>query len=588
MLARFSTAGCLLLSCALARPTTAQIAPRILHDGVGCIVAGQHAVIEALVEPSDDLATVKVYFRAEIYPAFFYVEAAPSEGRYQAVLPRPTQDVSVVVYYLEAVDRAFNSFRTEEFRPRVVRDPADCDEDSRQPAYIEGPAGITVGATAAGSSFPPGFLTEGILGTISLAAGRAAGSSTGTIIGIGAAAGAAAGVGVLVGGDDAETTTVPVASGPTTTTPITTSIPLTTTVPPSTGPVVACFDTVPNPPTIPVGETVRFDASCSQPRDEIASFVWEFHDGRDGREGRVVTRQYPSPGVFPAELVVTDIRGVQAQVEMEVRVSDTSGGPGGPGPGPGPTTTVPGSADLQVTGLNLSTPPPVLNAVEAYNVGYRNSGPDLDPTVTLVVSFNAAGAGGAPAPVSTPGCGTSSGGGSLTVSCFIGSLASGSAASKAISVRFASRDTYSVTATIFGGTSDPNPGNDSRSVNTMIPLKAGDALETSFLSEIQSASSGQVQASIEMNGLGTATTQGAGPSRHRMKPQPGPNVVAGYAAAADLEGALWKLDFSQTEGFVPGSIAVESGDVVSAASHAVVFRLAGIETRIGFRFRMEP
>jgi hypothetical protein len=586
MLARLSTAGWLLLSCVLARPATAQIAPRILHDGLGCIVAGQHAVIEALVEPTDDLITVKVYFRAEIYPAFFYVEAAPSGGSYQAVLPRPTRDVSAVVYYLEAVDRAFNSFRTEEFRPRVVRDPADCDEDSRQPAYVEGPDGITVGATAAGSSFPPGFLTEGIVGTIT-AAGRAAGGSTGTLIGIGAAAGAAAGVGILVGGGDAETTTIPAAGGPTTTVPITTSVPLTTSVP-ATGPVVACFDTVPNPPTIPVGETVRFDASCSQPRDEIASFVWDFNDGRDGREGRVVTRQYQSAGVFPAELVVTDIRGVQARVEKEVRVNETSGGPG-PGPGPGPTTTVPGSADLQVTSLNLTTPPPRVNQVEGYNVGYRNAGPDLDPTVTLVVSFNAAGAGGPPLPVSTPGCGTSSGGGSLTVSCFIGSLASGAAAAKAISVRFPNIDTYSVTATIFGGTSDPNPGNDSRTVNTGVnPLKAGGALETSFVSEIQSGTPGPIQASIEMNGLGISTTHGGGPSRLRMKPQPGPNVLAGYAAASDLEGALWKLDFSQTEGFVPGSITVESGEVIMASAHGVVFRLAGSETRIRFRFRMDP
>jgi hypothetical protein len=122
----------------------------------------------------------------------------------------------------------------------------------------------------------------------------------------------------------------------------------------------------------------------------------------------------------------------------------------------------------------------------------------------------------------------------------------------------------------------------------MIPLKAGDALETSFVSEIQSGSSGQVQASIEMNGLGTSTAQGRGPSRHRMKPQPGPNVLAGYAAAPDLEGAIWKLDFSQTEGFVPGSIAVEAGEVISASAHAVVFRLGGSETRIRFRFGMEP
>ncbi len=30
------------------------------------------------------------------------------------------------------------------------------------------------------------------------------------------------------------------------------------------------------------------------------------------------------------------------------------------------------------------------------------------------------------------------------------------------------------------------------------------------------------------------------------------------------------------------------GEAVSASSHAVVFRLSGTETRIRFRFRMEP
>jgi len=588
---RLSIAGILLLLLALPRAVSAQIAPRILHDGVECIVSGQHAVIEALVEPAGDLVTVKVYFRAEIYPAFFYVEAEPSAERYRAVLPRPTRDVSSVVYYLEAVDSAFNSFRTEEFHPRVVQDSADCEEDETRPPYVEGPAAITVGATAPGAAFPPGFLTEGIVGTIT-AAGRAAGGSTAAVVGIGAAAGAAVGVGILAGrGSDAATTTAPAASGATTTAPVTTSTPLTTSVSPAE-PLVACFDTVPNPPTIPVGETVRFDASCSRPRDQIVSFVWDFNDGRDGREGRVVTRQFQSAGVFPAELVVTDARGgVQARVEKNVRVIEVVSvpSPGSPAPGPGPTTTttVPGNADLSVTALTFS-PPTSVGADEAYTVAYLNAGPDLDPTVTLVVSFNAAGAGGAPTTVSTPGCGTSTGGGSLTVSCFIGALASGASGSRTISVQFPSIDTYSITATIFGGTSDPVPANDSRSVNTVVTLKAGDALTTSFLSEIQSESSARIQASIEMNGLRTSTQNGRWSSHYRMKAQPGPNVLAGYAAAADLEGALWKFDFSQTEGFASGSITVESGDVVSGGTHAVVFRLAGSETRIRFRFSMEP
>src|SRR3972149_4664619 len=107
---RLSIAGILVLWWALPRPASAQIAPRILHEGLGCIVAGQHAVIEALVEPADDLVTVKVYFRAEIYPAFFYVEAVPSGGRYRAVLPRPTRGGSAEVCRHQAGAQHFSLF----------------------------------------------------------------------------------------------------------------------------------------------------------------------------------------------------------------------------------------------------------------------------------------------------------------------------------------------------------------------------------------------------------------------------------------------------------------------------------------------
>ncbi len=571
MLARLWIAGCLFLSCGLARPAEAgQIAPRILHEGLTCLIAGQHAVVEALVEPSDDLVTVKVYFRAEIYPAFFYVVAERSGEYYQGVLPRPTRDVAAVVYYLEAVDSAFNSVRTEEFRPRVVSDAADCDKDPTQPTYLEGPANITVGATAAGSTFPPGFLGDGITGTIS-AAGRAAGGNTGTLVGIGAAAGAAAGVGIIVSGDDSATTTAPAGSGPTTTVPITTSA-LTTSVPASQS-LVACFDTSPNPPTIPVGETVRFDASCSQPRDEIATYVWDFNDGRDGRDGRVVTRQYTRAGVFGAELVVTDVRGLQARVEKDVTVVEAPGGGGG-GPGPGPAKVITISKGGPTTAsVGVQFP---------YNITITNTGSSPASGITMtdtlpgslvivLVTFTA----------NADNCGQAAN----TVTCTAATLAPGASFTVTITVRPTSAGSITNVANVV--TVSPSESS-SASRSTAVALRALRELHAEFLSEIQSASSSQVQASIEMNGLGTSITQGAGPSRHRMKPQPGPNVLAGFAAGSDLEGALWRLDFSATEGFVPGSLAVEAGEVVSASSHTVIFRLTGVETRIRVRFRIDP
>jgi hypothetical protein len=563
-----------------------QTTPRILHDGLKCIVAGRHVILDALVEPADDLVTVKAYFRAEIYPAFFYVEMTPTAGRFRAVLPRPMQDIQSVVYYLEAVDSAFNSLRTEEFRPRVAIEPEECADDGPPPAYLEGPASITVGQTTAGSNFPPGFLTDGIIATITTA-GRVAGEGgAGTLLAVGAAGGAAAGVGILVaGGDDSATTTV-VAGSPTSVPASTTTVAVTT-VPPSAAPLKACFETEPNPPTIPVGATVRFDASCTTPeRELIALYSWTFGDGRDGREGRVINRVYPEPGIFTAELTVTDLSGNQDRTSKDVRV-EAAPAPG-PGPGSGPTSTVPGTSDRAITGLSGPTSGVNVNTTATYNVTFINNGPDLDPTVTVIVSFNAANATSlSPIAIATAGCGTSSGGGSLVFTCFIGSLGSGAGGSRALSVQYRSADTYNISASISGGTSDPNPGNNGGNLATTVTLRSGLALETAFSSEIRSSAPGGVQATIELNSADTAATDDTAPARFRLKSRSGRNVLVGHALGS-LDGALWRFDFETSEGFVPGSLFVEAGEVVALGSRSVVLRLSGSEAVVRLRFQLEP
>jgi uncharacterized repeat protein (TIGR01451 family) len=172
-----------------------------------------------------------------------------------------------------------------------------------------------------------------------------------------------------------------------------------------------------------------------------------------------------------------------------------------------------------------------------------------------------------------------------TVTCTAGSLAPGASFTVTITVRPGAAGAITNTARVVSASPSESS---TASRSTAVALKAGDALETSFLSEIQSSSSGRVRTSIELNGLRTSASEGGGPSRNRMKPQPGPNLLEGHAEAPDLEGALWKLDFSQSDRFVSGSLGVEAGDVVSVSSHAVVFRLSGTESRIRFRFRMEP
>jgi PKD domain len=591
--AGWSLLGSLLL---LPSPSRAQApgGPRILHDGLRCIAAGRHPIVDALVEPADGLVTVKAYFRAEFSPLFYFVEMSREGDRFRGVLPKPSSTVQSMVYYLEAVDSTFNSLRTEEFHPRIVAAPSDCENDGPPAAYLEGPGNITVGATGPGPSFPMGFLTDGIVGTIS-AAGRAAAASggigSGTLLAIGAAAGGAVGVGIVAGKGGEATSTAPSGVATTSVNATTTSA-VTSTIPPVSGAVTACFDTEPNPPVVFVGGTVRFDASCTKPsRDEIASYLWDFNDGRDSKDGRVVNRVYNDPGVFPAELIVTDLHGNQGRISKDVRVDAlTTPGPGGPGPGPGPTSTVPGSADLQISGFSgpatLGSHPSNGN----YSVSFRNNGPDLDPTVTVVTVFAASGAGGAPTAVSIPGgCGTSGGGGSLSVSCFIGALGSGGTGSLALTVRFPSADTYRVNTSIFGGTSDPSPGNNGGFVQTAVNLKAGTSpLEAAFVTEIQSAARGQIQATLELNGTETSLADDTGPRRQVMKARPGRNVAIGFATGPSLDGALWRIDFSSTERFVPGSLVVEGGEVAGLDAYRVMFRLSSGAPRVRFRFQLEP
>lgn len=195
----------LFISLLFSATVWSQPGPRILHAGLNCILAGENVILEALVEPPDELITIKAYFRADVYTLFYYVEMTQVGDVYQAVLPKPSPQIPGVIYYLEAVDSAFNSARTAEFHPEVVVDQSSCRETNpTPPAYFEGPANITVGATGEGASFPPGFLTEGIVGTIA-ATGRVVatgGAGVGTAVAVAAAGGAAVGVGLLATGGD--------------------------------------------------------------------------------------------------------------------------------------------------------------------------------------------------------------------------------------------------------------------------------------------------------------------------------------------------------------------------------------------------
>jgi hypothetical protein len=211
---------------------------------------------------------------------------------------------------------------------------------------------------------------------------------------------------------------------------------------------------------------VRFDATCSRAGNAaVTAYAWNFNDGGPAAEGPVVTRVYRRTGVFPAELTLRDADGNEARARQDVRVEDVPGPGPNPGPAPGATTTVPGTADLAIAAISPSPNVPT-RAGATYTIAYRNDGPDADPSVTLVALFDKATEGAAPAPISTPGCESARDRGTLTVTCLLGGMGPGVADSKVLTVSYLVPDTYFVTVTIAGGTADPRPDNNQRSLAT--------------------------------------------------------------------------------------------------------------------------
>jgi PKD repeat protein len=82
------------------------------------------------------------------------------------------------------------------------------------------------------------------------------------------------------------------------------------------------------PPSPIVGDSTVFsatvtDATNADASTQVASYVWDFGDGRSGT-GRTVTHTYTRPGAFPVTLVITDFLGRAAQVSRTVTVASAS------------------------------------------------------------------------------------------------------------------------------------------------------------------------------------------------------------------------------------------------------------------------
>jgi hypothetical protein len=102
------------------------------------------------------------------------------------------------------------------------------------------------------------------------------------------------------------------------------------------------------------------------------------------------------------------------------------------------------------------------------------------------------------------------------------------------------------------------------------------SLQTSFSSLLEPhVSSGRIEAQLVMNGSQVDVTDNATPYRHQLTGLEGINTIEVYITSASQTPIMWRIDFVGSEHFVPGSLSIESGAVLTQSDHSAVVRLSG-------------
>ena len=92
-----------------------------------------------------------------------------------------------------------------------------------------------------------------------------------------------------------------------------------------------------------------------------------------------------------------------------------------------------------------------------------------------------------------------------------------------------------------------------------------------------------------LNGSRREGIDNQGSYQHNGSGLAGENTVEAFIAS-NVEGeAFWKFDFSGTRHFVPGSLAVEQGQMMHIDGYSIGFHLNGLPAgHIKFKFRLAP
>ena len=514
----------------------------ISHDGLECWPSDRYPVLSGALSPPDDVRSVRIYFRSEAYPDFYFVDAnVQQDGHLEAVLPLAAPDTQRVVYYIEAVTRAFETARTQEWDPEVS-ESEDCRRRDPMLALFQGkiPTIVVSAVRAGASAFPPGFMAAGIV-----AAGAGGGIGATAVVAI-VSGGVVGGVVVASGGSDetSPATTSVVASPPMT------SIPAggTTSVLPST------TTTVHSSPSSPTTTTTAAPSTTSIPGPSTTTTT-------------ASTTSVPATTTAPATTTTTT-----APVTTTTTSAPTT-----------TTTSAPQGADMSVT---ISAPSSVsLLSVIRYQVIVRNNGPSAASGARATISF--------PSSLTLQGAATTTQGSCSSalgsVQCTLGALPPGGAVTIQMTVIPLLIGNVTTNASVSANESDPVPGNNAASATTRVTLLLRESSDSfvrlSVHLDVPPSDGGDGGDVVVDSRL--ASVDDTAPVELSMKSEPGEYLVEAVLNRSTGRKGRWRFEFRVSPAIEVSGIQVEAGDVISLEPQAVSFHSRGdAGERLRFRYRL--
>jgi PKD repeat protein len=299
--------------------------------------------------------------------------------------------------------------------------------------------------------------------------------------------------------------------------------------PPDTGPeaIRACF--TPDPiPDIDSGGRILFDASCSTPQT-VTAYEWNFGDGTTGR-GSSVEHLFTPGGTYTVTLTVRD-GARNDSISRVLRVRATP-------------------AACFIT----SPDPPRIHVNQSISFNADCSVGDVD-------------------------------GGPTAITSYLWDFGDGDdpAEGRFVSHLFGAPDLYGVTLTVTN-----EDGRQDRTTQFVVVERRSTSIPPSGIAftsalELPPGANGQ----IAVNQSETLALAAPAPQKLRLRGRSGENLVEGRLLSEASGGGQWRFDFRDAEGFLPGSLRVDSGDVLSLEATSLVFRVTGKPgPPIRFRFRV--